>query len=287
VSGTHAIPTDGSRPAKLAEGREAEIFAWGEGRVLRLYRSPRDEAALARELAALETVRAVMPCVPAVYGRAQHEGRPGLVLERLDGHDLFAEMQRRPWRVFELALLTGRLHAELNALAAPPALPELRGELRRRIERLADVPDELRAAALAELARLPDGTALCHGDFHPQNVLLCPHGPAVIDWPHATRGDPCADFARTFLMLRVGAVPPGAPALIRWGQWLGRSLFVRLYARGYQRHRRFDPETVRRWQFVRAVDRLADPIPEERGTLLREAERLRSLRVRSAPARRG
>ena len=274
MSGREAPSFAAARSSKIAEGREAEIFAWGEGRVLRLYRSPRADATVAREMLALEAVRAALPCVPALHGRVDFDGRPGLVLERLDGRSVFAEIQRRPWRAWELATLTGRVHADLNGLAAPAGLPELRAEVRRRIEGLSDVPPALRAAALAELARLPDGTALCHGDFHPENVLLCPQGPAVIDWPHATRGDPCADFARTHLMLRVGALPPGVPALIRWAQWTGRGLFVRAYVRGYRQRRRYEAEAIRRWQLVRAIDRLADGIPEERPPLLREAERL-------------
>jgi aminoglycoside phosphotransferase (APT) family kinase protein len=145
----------------------------------------------------------------------------------------------------------------------------------RRIEGEASIPEPLRATALAELVRLPDGDALCHGDFHPDNILLCPEGPAVIDWPNATRGDPCADFARTTVMLRVGSLPPGTPALIRWGSRPGRGLFRRVYASGYTQTRRYEERTLRRWQFVRAVDRFADGIPEERAALEREARELR------------
>jgi len=263
------------RPIKLAEGREAEIFAWGEHDVLRLYRDPARADAADRELLALAAVRTALPRVPAPRGRRDLDGRPGILMERLDGRGLFAEIQRRPWRVWSLAQLTGRLHAELGGVRAPAALPELKHEVRRRIEALADVPDALRASALAELARLPDGDALCHGDFHPENVLLCTSGPVVIDWPNAARGDACADFARSTLMLRVGSLPPGTPALIRAGRSLGSGLYLRAYRAGYEGIRRYDDTLLRRWQFVRAVDRFADGIPEERSGLLGEAERLR------------
>jgi thiamine kinase-like enzyme len=35
---------------------------------------------------------------------------------------------------------------------------------------------------------LTPGTAPCHGDFHPENVLLTPRGPVVIDRDSATVG---------------------------------------------------------------------------------------------------
>lgn len=270
-AGDHAPP---ERPSKLAEGREAEIFDWGERRVLRLYRDPAQRERADRELLALAAVRTALACAPAPYGRMDWNGRPGLLLERLDGEGLLAEMQRRPWRAWALAKLSGRVHAEVNAVRAPFELPELRSEIRRRITALNDVPVALCESALAVLERLPDGDALCHGDFHPDNVLLCGNGPAVIDWPNATRGDACGDFARSSLMFRVGSLPPGTPRLVRWGRWIGGSTFLRGYAAGYGETLRFDPALFRRWQFVRAVDRFADGIPEEREGLLRAADRL-------------
>ena len=263
------------RPTKIAEGRQAEIFAWGDGQVLRLYRDPAARDLADRELLALAAVRSALPCAPAPHGRMDWEGRPGILVERLDGRGLLVEIERRPWRAWELARLSGRVHAGVNAVRAPTALPELRKVLRGRVEGEKGIPRELRDAALEELDRLPDGDALCHGDFHPDNVLLCAAGPAVIDWPWATRGDPCGDFARTVLMARAGSVPPGTPALIRRLQWAGRGFFLRAYAAGYEETKRYDAESVRRWQFVRAVDRFADRIPEERAPLLRAAERLR------------
>jgi aminoglycoside phosphotransferase (APT) family kinase protein len=274
MTGVETAANDPSRLAKIAEGRQAEIFAWSSGEVLRLYRDPNAHEMADREMVALEAVRSKLPSVPAAISRLDWEGRPGLLLERLDGRGLLAEMQRRPWRSWTLAALTGRLHGDLNAVRGPVELPDLRRELRGRIEAEPSVPTELREAALEELERLPDGDALCHGDFHPENVLLSQAGPIVIDWPHATRGDPCGDFARTVLMLRAGALPPGTPGLIRLAQSIGRGLFLRGYVGGYETRRRYDAEMIRRWQFVRAVDRFADRIPEEREPLLREAERL-------------
>jgi aminoglycoside phosphotransferase (APT) family kinase protein len=266
---------------KIAEGREAEIFAWGERELLRLYRDAGAGATADREMSALRAVRASLPNAPAAHRRLDWDGRPGIVMERLAGRGLFAEIQRRPWRVIALGRLSGRVHAQINAVRAPTQLPDLRADLRQRIESEPEIPSDIRRAACDALADLPDGDALCHGDFHADNILLCATGPVVIDWPHATRGDPCGDFARSCLMVRLGALPPGTPALIRWVHWSGRGMFLRAYVAGYEEIRRYDGAAIRRWQLVRAVDRIADRIPGERAGLLREAERLR----RRAPTR--
>ncbi|MFI5217588.1 MAG: phosphotransferase family protein [Candidatus Limnocylindria bacterium] len=263
------------QPVKIAEGREAEILDWGEGRVLRLFRDPAAGARADREMGALAAVRSVLPIVPEPFERIEWQGRPGIVMQRVDGRDALTQIGRQPWRVAQLAALSGRIHAGLNEIRAPDSLPALRGELAARIAADAAIPERLRAAALEALADLPDGTALCHGDFQIANVLLSPSGPVVIDWGYATRGDPAGDFARSLLMTRLGSLPPGTPSLIRWGRRLGLGWFRQAYQRAYRQGQPHDPGRVLRWELVRAVERLADRIPEERAGLLREANRLR------------
>lgn len=43
---------------------------------------------------------------------------------------------------------------------------------------------------------------LCHGDFHPFNVLYDGHKHWIIDWVDATAGNPLADFCRTYLLIK-------------------------------------------------------------------------------------
>ena len=62
---------------------------------------------------------------------------------------------------------------------------------------------------------------------------------------------------------------------IRMQRLDGRGILCRAYLAGYRETTRYDEQAVRRWTFVRAVDRLADDIAEERGPLLGAAERLR------------
>lgn len=52
-------------------------------------------------------------------------------------------------------------------------------------------------------ATLPDGDRLCHGDYHPANILMEDEGNCtIIDWFDAGAGDPCNDAARTFANMK-------------------------------------------------------------------------------------
>jgi aminoglycoside phosphotransferase (APT) family kinase protein len=187
-------------------------------------------------------------------------------MERLDGPDLLTRLGKRPWVIPATGRLLGELHARLHGIEAPAILPDLRtalGELLASGSEL--IPPELAAKAQSALAELPDGGALCHGDFHPGNVLLTDAGPRVIDWAGACRGDPLADVCRTLLLIEMAALPAEAPMLVRRLNRVGRRLLVRSYLAAYGTT---DAAQLERWRQVLLITRLAEGIDAERRSLL-------------------
>jgi len=263
---------------KIAEGREAEIFEYAEGRVLRLYRDGRSLEDAKVQATVLRDAAALGVRVPAVHGVETVEGRAGIVMERIEGHDLFELIAGEPWRVFSLSGLPARLQANMHGQAAPMALEPARERYRRAISS-SGAPDEFVAAALKSLGRLPDDDRLLHGDFHPGNVMLAGNEPIIIDWTGVSRGSPEADFARSMLILRLGAPPSNLPLLIRFFALFARSLMVRTYNRTYRKHIALDENLFRAWQLPTAVARVGDGIVEEREKLF---EHIRELIARDS-----
>ena len=202
-----------------------------------------------------------------MHGRVDVAGRPGLVLDRLDGADLLATLLKRPWRVRSVARTLGAVHASLHEIVAPPSLPALRSELEWRL-RSDLVPGDVRDLSIRRLSELPDGDRLCHGDFHPANLLPGGRGHLVIDWTSAVRGDPAADVARTRLLIRRAFIPANLPPGLARLIGVGRRVLLRGYLREYSRRRRLDLAAVERWEAVLAAARLAEDIPEERDVML-------------------
>ena len=48
---------------------------------------------------------------------------------------------------------------------------------------------------------MPEGE-LCHGDFHPLNIIGPIGQEVLVDWLDATRGDPAAYVCRSFVLMR-------------------------------------------------------------------------------------
>ena len=252
---------------RLGEGREAETFAWGEGQILRLMRDPSHTDRLEREELALAAASPAGVPVPAVYGRRTLDGRPGMIMERVDGPDLLTVLGRQPWRLPSVARTLGATHARLHAFELGEGLPTVHDYIGACVDDPL-IPDELRRPALERLATLRAGKNLCHWDFHPANLLLGKNGPVVIDWTFALRGDAAADVARSRLILEVGAPPPGASLLVRRFDALARRIIARLYLRAYRRHGPLDLELVARWEPLVALARLTGGIPQERERLI-------------------
>jgi aminoglycoside phosphotransferase (APT) family kinase protein len=256
------VAAAGDPRQKLGEGREAEIFAWDGGRALRLLRDPAGRPRLEHEATAMAAARQTGVSVPRVHEIVVLDGRPGMIMERVEGTDLLTDLARRPWRFARRARQLGRLEAQLHAVVAPGGLPDLRALLRERIEWAPRLPARLRASALDVLAELPDGDHLCHGDFHPGNVIVGRSGLVIIDWTNVAHGDPIGDLARTMLLLRV-AERPALSALARALDRFGRGQFRRAWLRAYRHHRPVDPQRFERWETVNAAARLAEGLHEE------------------------
>lgn len=195
----------------LAAGNVAEVFELG-GRVVKLYRRPEAKPAAFREAAVHAAVEAMGLPVPAVWGTRGFGGRWGVVFDRVDGTSFADRMRGDPAAVPGHLEALARLQAKLHEHPADQ-LRDLKGHLASNIRRAGRLAEARRRALLAGLAGMPDGERLCHGDFHPGNVLGEASRPVVIDWPDAGRGDPAADCCRSHLLLRLHAEGLAEPYL--------------------------------------------------------------------------
>ena len=89
---------------------------------------------------------------------------------------------------------------------------------------------------------------MCHGDFHPHNILCTAHGPIIIDWQTASRGRPAGDAACTLLLIEHAYLPAWSPRYMHALLAVTRSLIHRGYRRGYLRSGLASREEIAQWQ---------------------------------------
>lgn len=252
----------------VARGRTADIHAWGDGEVLKLYHDWFGLESIEYELRMAQAVSAAGLPAPRPGQIVWVNGRNGLTYERIDGISLLEGLQREPWLVIHHARQCAQLHAQMHADPFRPEIPAQRSRLEKKIGQASALPADLKSAALRALEGLPDGDRLCHGDFHPGNILQTKAGLITIDWIDATRGNPLADVARSTIILLGAAASSQIPnpltkASIR--------LFHAAYLRQYFRLRPGGEQEYRRWLPVVAAARLSEQIPELEGWLIAQA----------------
>jgi aminoglycoside phosphotransferase (APT) family kinase protein len=145
-------------------------------------------------------------------------------------------------------------------------LSSYRDEIGYCIRRAPHLPETLREGALALLETLPDEKTLCHGDFHPGNVIISPRGPVVIDWMTARSGSPWADVARTSLLLTIGV--KGAGKMVNPAIRLLIGIFHQTYLNHYLALVPQGQADLQRWKPVIAAARLNEQIEPEREALV-------------------
>jgi Ser/Thr protein kinase RdoA (MazF antagonist) len=255
----------------LAYGRQAEIFPWGEGRIIKIFRNNQPEAAryefTVSRLAFLQGARTPQP-----LEIVEKDGRSGIIFERVDGPSLLGLLGNRSWQVRTMARQFAELHHTVHRCKAPE-LPSARRELEKIIQSRQQLSAPVKSALLKLLNGLPDGDCLLHGDFHPDNVMVTSRGLVIIDWPNAGRGCPLADVARTTITLRVGDPVGNISLVLRILTRFLRGIFLSAYVREYFKHSPYSENDLHSWELILAAQRIGDRIPGEEIKLMNIIER--------------
>ena len=247
----------------LATGNTAEIFEWG-ARVMKVYKSSAAKRAAFLEAARSADVEALGLPVPRVWGVHEVGDQWGLSFDRVTQKS-FAEQMRANWNdVPRYLRCMARLHIRIHSHQAIQ-FAGLKVTLAANIAAttLLDMPRK--QELLDAIGDMPDGDRLCHGDFHPENILGDMSEPMIIDWLDARRGDPAADVCRSYVLLKLHAAEIAIP-----------------YLDAYCRLSNMDRETVLRWLPYVSAAKLAEGVPDEREGLL---EIIGSSPTIEAPAR--
>ena len=162
----------------LASGRDGDIFEYAPGLVLRKTRDGRSIAHEARTMRYVADHGYPVPRVEEVRADGTE-----IVMERIDGPIMADAMMRPPWKLGDHLRILADLHDQLHEIPGPDWLAPMPG----------------------------GGDRLLHMDLHPLNVIMSPRGPVVIDWPNARLGDPMADVALTYALIRCGRIPLPRP----------------------------------------------------------------------------
>lgn len=266
-------------PEPITGGYDTEIFGfrltgatpeWSRPLILRLLGPRHDPRRALREQTIHNVVASGGFPAPRVLSASAHSSWLGgafLVMERLAGRPML-DVRR-----VGIASVMVDVHLKLHALDTGPLIEAmdrtgareavtLDGFLGRLHSRIVERPlDGLRTAMdwiVGHRPPPPERPAICHGDLHPQNVMMAGRTvTGVIDWANTLVADPAYDVASTRVILSLVPLALSTmPALARAAIAAVRPLLLARFLAGYRRHRPIAPRVLAYYEAVAAMRQL-------------------------------
>lgn len=251
----------------IGQGRTADVYSREDAQVIKLFHQdfPEEWAACEFNLTSLAYQAGL--AAPAVIGREEIDGRNGIIYERVEGPSMIRLLLTKPWSMFGLVRSFAGVQADMHRTVGKE-FPSQRKRLEDNILKASQLDRKAKDRLLQRLHTLPDGEFICHGDYHPDNVVFSPRGPVVIDWMTAVKGNPAADVARTSLMFETPYWLYNEQGIKKWLLHLGRAVMFVQYLLEYRRVRPVTDGEIRAWYPVIAAARLVEQVPMEEAWLL-------------------
>jgi uncharacterized protein (TIGR02172 family) len=192
----------------IGVGNTASIYEWEDGKALKLFHQGYPDTAVEKEYHNAMAIRDMNFAKPRAYEIISYEDRKGIIYDKLKGEALL-DWILRTGDLQECAMIMAKLHKEIlqNHISNVPCYKDfLKHHVSNTLLTLEDQKE-----LLHRIDQLPEGNTLCHGDFHPANIILSEGCTYVIDFMNICHGDYLYDIARTVYLIEYTPVPAEAP----------------------------------------------------------------------------
>lgn len=249
---------------KVGAGRTATIFRYGQNRVIKLFRANFPKQAIVDEFEIGRSLNSSGLNIAITYDLIEIDNTKGIVFDLIDGQSMLQNLAKKPWLVLSYSKKMARLHLAIHktCIGKNNCINSLSKSLAEKISRVNLLSNEEQNAILQHLASLPNGYALCHGDFHPDNIIISKDRLVTVDWITARTGNAIADVAQTWLLLSMGTLPEGKSKFEVFLAKHLRDLFCRSYIKEYQQLSNISLEALDDWKLPVAAARLIENVSD-------------------------
>jgi tRNA A-37 threonylcarbamoyl transferase component Bud32 len=185
--------------------------------------------------------------VPRLLEVTKVDDRWALVSEFVEGKTISTLMKEYPEKIDHYLELFVKVQLVVLENEVP-MLNRIKEKFREKLEKSDNIDENIKYELLQRLEGMKNHKKLCHGDFHPSNVIVQENGNVyVIDWSHVTQGNASADAARTFLLFSMD----------------GKEELAEQYLDLFSNMSGIEKSEVQRWIPIVAATQLTKKIPEE------------------------
>jgi Predicted aminoglycoside phosphotransferase len=246
----------------IARGGEAEIYDIGDGKILRVLTKPGAKLPETEKML-LTTLHKYHIHVPLVYDLFNIDGKPAVLMQKIDGCNLFDYMLNSPSKIPQTSKELAHMHLQIFNITADKltAIADI-------VKYFASLPSLLEKRlinfVLETLISLPQEDSLCHGDFHPGNILMQNDDLYIIDWSGAYRGSYLCDVANTYLLMKRVPKIPGQNIESHSAAKSAGIIIANSYLNEILRLKSFDFAVFTKWTVIMSFLRVFNGLPSEK-----------------------
>lgn len=238
----------------IGSGGTADVYEWGNDEIIKIFKPEVQIETIKNEEYIGKILNDFSLNIPKYIKTIEIDDKIGIIYERINGK-LFAEMVISTTDQSVLAADFAKMHYEIHKNQTDK-LPSQRDMYNWRVSKI----ENYLGKDLRKIQDLLDGlhikNNLCHGDFHPLNILVESGKYIAIDWEGSCAGEPLLDVAWSYLTL----ISPLIEAT--HGRQIAQTIteFSEEYLNYYSLYSNTDKDLILKYLPVVAVRRLYDNI---------------------------
>ncbi len=251
----------------IGQGRTAEVYEWKDNKVVKLFKETISKNSITHEYRINQVLHNLGIPVAKTYDLIKVDGKYGIVYEYIKAPSMMKVLSSKPWKVDQLAKMMANLHKVLQK-HVDIELQNQNKRIKGNIALTDRLPSDIKKKLYDYIDTLPDDNILCHGDLHPDNILISRDRVIVIDWMTAAKGNPLSDVARTSIMFKYGTIPEPTTDTQKYIIQRIRHRFLIKYIKRYLKLSGGNIKEIEKWEVPMAAARLIEGIPNGEKELL-------------------
>ena len=246
----------------IGNGRTADVIKYDETSVLKLFKPFMKNDFVAQEFQVAFFAFKNNLNTPKPIKIVNEKNRTGIVYNRIIGKSLLQVLSENPLQMSKIACRMAQFHFEINQVKFDDINNLQKKNIKNAIQSVSCLDENDKAKIIEYLFALPDKNNLCHGDFHPDNIMVNEKY-WIIDWMTGSSGNPLCDIARSKLVLETSEIPNSVSILMRIILKLGQKKLARLYVKEYCRIGNIKTKDINIWLLPLYAARLVENLSEK------------------------
>ncbi|PEW02798.1 aminoglycoside phosphotransferase [Bacillus cereus] len=190
----------------IAKGNTAEIYLYDD-KVVKLFKEYLPVTESINEAKKQKYAYSCGLPVPNLFEVTKVQGRQAIIMEYVKGENVGDLLLNNLNEAGHYINICVNEQKKIHAICVnPDEMEPMRERLERQIKSVYNLNEKQKENILKKLDSIKFEPRLCHGDFHPYNLISSNDNVKIIDWVDASSGDIRADVFRTYLLYAQASV---------------------------------------------------------------------------------